>query len=96
MKRNIDHIEVDEKMSAVEISRLSGRLIRRAEETGLTLTSVGVSAANISDPKAYERWDTIIDTAREQKGILGVNSFVVDFEENVMRLPQSKKGSLLF
>lgn len=77
-------IEVDENMSASQISRLSRRLIRRAQDIDLILTSVGISAANVKDPKAYEIWDKIIDTARRYKTIVGVNSFVVDFEENVL------------
>ena len=71
-------------MTAIEISRLSRRLIRIADSAGLTITTVGISAANISDPKAFEIWDRIIDTARNYEGINGVNSFVVDFDEKVI------------
>ena len=77
-------IGVDERMSALEISRLSRRLIRRAANKGLTLTSVGISAANTTDPRAFEIIDRIIEQARTQKEITGVHSFVVDFDEKVI------------
>jgi len=77
-------IEVDENMSAADITRLSRRLIRHAAREGLTLTSVGVSGTNITDPEAAEIWDTILDAARKQKGILRVHSFAVDLEEKVI------------
>ena len=77
-------IEVDENMKASEITRISRRLIRHAAGAGLTLTSVGISGANISDPETVQIWDTIVDTARKHKCILRVHSFTVDMEEKVI------------
>lgn len=77
-------IEVNEKMPALKASRLSRKLIRLAANEGLTLTSVGICAANTEDPKAYEIIDNIIWKARNRKEIAGVNSFVIDFDEKVI------------
>ena len=77
-------IEVDESMKASEITRISRRLIRRAAQEGLVLTSVGVSGTNICDAEAAVIWDTILDIARKHKCILRVHSFAVDLEEKVI------------
>lgn len=77
-------IEVDENMSALDITKLSRKLIRRAKAEGLTLTSVGISGTNISDPEASEIWDTIVEIARKHESILRVHSFTVDFDEKII------------
>ena len=77
-------IEVDENMTAAETTRLSRRLIRRAAEQGMTLTSVGITGSNLSDPRAAQIWDTILDKARSRDGIRQVELFTVDFEEHVI------------
>ena len=77
-------IEVNENMRAAEITKISRRLIRHAANEGLTLTSIGVSGMNISDPEAAAIWDTILDTVRKHPCILRVHSFIVDFEEKVI------------
>ena len=74
-------IEVDENMLAAEVSKLSRKLIRRAEDLGLNLVSVGISAANISDPKASEMWDKIIQIITRHPEFIRANSFTVDFKE---------------
>ncbi|MBQ9384312.1 MAG: cation transporter [Ruminiclostridium sp.] len=77
-------IEVDENMKASDIAKLSRRLIRHAASAGLTLTSVGISGANISDPEAARIWDNILEIAGKDKCILRLHSFIVDFEEKVI------------
>ena len=74
-------IEVDEKMTAAEVSKLSRKLIRRSEDLGLNLVSVGISAANISDPQASIMWDKIIQIITKHPEFIRANSFTVDFEE---------------
>jgi len=86
-------VEVDENMYAAEISRLTRRLIRIADQEGLRLTNVGVSAANLSDPRAYEIWDVIINTVRKYESIVGVNSFVVEFDEKIISFYAILNGS---
>jgi len=76
-------VEVNEDMKAVDISRLSRRLIRRAEGAGLILTSVGISAANLSNPETYRLWDDIIHKARNYPGIKSVNSFYAVLDNSV-------------
>ncbi len=77
-------IEVDEEMTAVEISRLTRSIIRRAAEKGVILTSVGVCATNTTDPEVIKAWDDIIAAAGKHDGVKRVHSFMADFEENYM------------
>ena len=75
-------IAVDEKMTAAEVSRLSRRIIRKAGEQGVTLTSVGISAVNTTDPEVLGIQDEIIDAARKYKGLKQLHSFEIDAEES--------------
>ena len=77
-------IEVDPEMKAIKITELSRKLIGKAEELGLKLTCVGINASDLNDSKADFMYDRIIDKAMEQKGIIRINSFSVDFERKVM------------
>ena len=77
-------IEVDERMNAAEVSKLSRKLIRKAENYGLNLVSVGISASNISDPKASIIWDKILEIITKHPEFIRANSFTIDFEEKDM------------
>ena len=77
-------VEVEESTSAAEIARLSRRIIRAAEKLGITLTSVGVSAANTSDPETVQLWDDIIRLAARHPGIRRIHSFSYDEAEKVI------------
>ena len=77
-------IAVDENLTAAQISKLSRRIIRHAKDLGVMITSVGISAANLSDPKAAEIVDNIIEIARKHKCVKHVHSLTVDFEEKEM------------
>ena len=77
-------IEVDDRLTAAEISRLTRRIIRSAEEQGVTLTSVGISGTNTTDPDMLVVWDAIIDAARKYDGIKKVHSLMIDQEERVI------------
>lgn len=77
-------IEVDESTPASQITRLSRRLIRKAAKEGLTLTSVGVTASNLSDPRAAKIWDTILYRLSKHRGILRAQLFTVDFDEKII------------
>ena len=77
-------IEVDEKLTAAEISRLTRQIIREAEELGVVLTSVGITGTNISDPDAVQVWDSIIDMARGYGSIKRVYSFIIDRESRLI------------
>ena len=73
-------VEVDAKMTAGEISILSRRIIRKARELGVTLTSVGVCGTNFRDPETADAWDRIIGFAGAYSSIRRLNSFVLDPE----------------
>lgn len=77
-------IEVNEDMRAAEATRLSRRLIRKAAEHGLDLTSVGITGNDLSDPRAAKIWDTILYRVREHEGIRHAQLFTVDFDEKVI------------
>ena len=77
-------VEVDENLTAAEISRLTRRIIKRAGEQGVTLTSVGIIGTNTTDPEAMEKWDRIIAVARKYDGIKKVHSFSRDPEEGIV------------
>ena len=73
-------IEVDETLTAREISFLTERLIREAEEQNVILTSIGVRASNLNDPEAEKIWDRIIDLLRTFPEVQRAHSPYVDFE----------------
>lgn len=73
-------IEVDERATAAEISRISRRIIGIGREIGIQITSVGITGTNITDPETAKMWDTIISLAETHKSIRRVNSFVLDPE----------------
>ena len=73
-------IEVDEKLTALEISRLSRQIIRESQDLGVQLTSVGIAGTNLSDPASVRMWDTVIDLAKSHGSIKRVYSFVIDRE----------------
>lgn len=77
-------IEVDGRMTAARISRLTRRIIRKGEEIGVLLTSVGISGTDVDDPEATRIWDSVIDTARQYKSIKRVCSPVIDTESRTI------------
>ena len=77
-------IVVEGDMTAFELTKLTRRIIRKAAEQGLTLTSVGVCGSNLSDPRAAEMWDTILDMIRKYDDIIAAQQFSVDFEDKNM------------
>ena len=77
-------IEVDEKMSAGEITVLSRKLIKKAKELNVTITSIGVSGVSLGNPETDKIWDHILMTALKYPSILKVHSFHINFSEKVM------------
>ncbi|MBO7697738.1 MAG: cation diffusion facilitator family transporter [Erysipelotrichaceae bacterium] len=77
-------IEVDPNMKALRITELSRKLISKADKLGLKLTSVGIIASKVNDPKADQVYDQIIDKVIEHKGIIRIHSFSIDFKKKQM------------
>ena len=73
-------IEVDEALTAREISLLTQRLIREAGERGVILTSIGVRASNLNDPEAEALWDRVLDLLKAFPEVRRAHSPYVDFE----------------
>ena len=73
-------IEVDEKMTAGEISDLSRKLKEKAKECGVTLTSIGISGVSLGNPEADKIWDQILMTALKYPSVVKVHSFRSDLE----------------
>lgn len=74
-------IDVDNNMRAVDISKLSRRLIQKADELGLTLTAVGINSTDSESPESNRIWDEILDVVRLHKNILRAYSFDVNFDD---------------
>ena len=79
-------IEVDEALTAREISLLTQRLIREAEAENVMLTSIGVRASNLTDPEAEAVWDRIIDLLRSFPEVRHAHSPYIDFEAKTISL----------
>ncbi len=77
-------IEVDEALGQQEIARLTRRIIRQVREEGVTLTSVGFSCVNRSDPRVSEIEDRVLECAMAQEGVARVQGLMADFEEGVI------------
>ena len=71
-------IEVDQDMKALKITELSRKLIGKAEDMGLKLTSVGITASNIKNKRADLIYDQIIDKVIQHKNIIRIHSFSID------------------
>lgn len=74
-------IEVDEDMRAADITKLSRKIMARADELGMTLTAVGIVGTKTNSQAADRIWDTILDIVREHDDIQKAHSFTVDLQE---------------
>ena len=77
-------IEVDPRMRAIKITELSRRIIGKAEELGLKLTSVGINASDTDDKRADHIYDQIIEKVIRFEGISRINSFSIDFKKKLI------------
>ncbi|MBQ9062166.1 MAG: cation transporter [Eubacterium sp.] len=77
-------IEVDENMTAGEISRLSRELIQKAKECGVTITSIGINGANLTDPETHRMLDVVLRKSVKYPSVERVHSFNVDFAARKM------------
>lgn len=75
-------IELDTNMTAGEIARLSHRIKKRASESGVEITSVGISGTNIQDPAADDVRDRIVNIAIKYESIKRLQSFIIDLDED--------------
>ncbi|MBO7349760.1 MAG: cation transporter [Spirochaetales bacterium] len=73
-------IQVDENLTALQISRISADIKAKAIEMGLNLTSVGVNAVNLSSHKAENIRDKVLLLATRHKSIDRIESLNVDLE----------------
>lgn len=73
-------IEVDSDTRAEDITRLSRRVITKARECGVKITSVGITAADMSNPEVAEIWDAVINTALRHESVTRVSSLNVEKE----------------
>ena len=73
-------VSVDEEMRTAETTRLMRRIIRRAEEQGVTLTSVGIYGID-TDPESDEIRDRILQVIRAHPEFRRACAFNYDEEE---------------
>ena len=80
------HVEVDSTMTADEIDVLSRNLqVKVYEETGVTLTAVGIYSRNARDPLAAEIRKKVMDIASAHEWVLQIHAFHVDTSEKTIR-----------
>ena len=73
-------IQVDENLTALQISRISAEIKAKAMEMGLNLTSVGVNAQNLSSQKADSIRDKVFLIATRHKSVERIESLNIDLE----------------
>jgi cation diffusion facilitator family transporter len=80
------HVEVDSSMTADEIDVMSRNLqVKVYEETGVTLTAVGIYSRNAKDPLAAEIRKKVMDIASAHEWVLQIHAFHVDTSEKIIR-----------
>lgn len=77
-------IQVDEKLTALQISRISSDIKAKAMEMGLNLTSVGVNALNLSSQKEDGIRDNVLMIATKHKSVERIESLNIDLELNCL------------
>ena len=77
-------IEVDSRLCANEICRISTALKDLALKEGLVLTSVGISGSSDQSPETDEIWERVVETVGKYKSILRAHTFVIDPERKEM------------
>ncbi len=75
------NVQVDEQLTALEIARLSKRIIDRAAGMGVMLTSVGISAMNLADTEDLRIYHDVVETAKNHLEILQIQGILADQAE---------------
>ncbi|MBR6090808.1 MAG: cation transporter [Anaerolineaceae bacterium] len=71
-------IEVEESLTAVETTKLMRRIIAKAIEMDVKLSSVGVYGSDIREPANAEMWDKILDVVRKNPDFIRAYAFSYD------------------
>ncbi len=80
------HAEVESSMNAEDIDVLSRRLqVKVFEETGITLTAVGVYSVDLSDPEVRSIREKVLEITSSHDWILEMHGFHVDTVEKTIR-----------
>lgn len=80
------HVEVDSSMTAEEIDVMSRNLqVKVYDETGVTLTAVGIYSLNSTDPLAAEIRKKVMEIASAHEWVLQVHAFHVDTAKKTLR-----------
>jgi hypothetical protein len=76
-------IEVDEDMTAAEATKLSRRIIQKAAEQNIRLTSVGICGTNLNEAYNAELWDRILAHIEDHPEFIRAYAFSYDAEEHL-------------
>ena len=76
-------IEVDEDMTAAEATKLSRRIIQKAAEQNIRLTSVGICGTNLNEAHNAELWDRILAHIEDHPEFIRAYAFSYDAEEHL-------------
>ncbi len=80
------HAEVESSMRAEDIDVLSRKLqVKVLEETGITLTAIGIYSVDVSDPEVLAIRDRILEITSSHDWILEMHGFHVDTVEKTIR-----------
>lgn len=80
------HVEVDSSITAEEIDVMSRNLqVEVYDETGVTLTAVGIYSLNSTDPLAAEIRKKVMEIASSHEWVLQVHAFHVDTAKKTLR-----------
>ena len=76
-------IEVDEDMSAAEVTKLSRRIIQKAAGEGIRLTAVGICGTNLNEGQNAALWDRILARIGRHPEFIRAYAFSYDAEERM-------------
>ncbi len=76
-------VEVDADMSAGEATKLSRRIIRKASEEGIRLTSVGICGTNLDEGQNAALWDRILAHIGRHPEFVRAYAFSYDAEDHL-------------
>lgn len=81
------HIEVDEKMSAVELDTLTRRITDKVyKKTGIVVAAIGIYSMNSDDKEIKKIKETIEDIIDDTEGILSMHGFYLNKEAKTINL----------
>ena len=81
------HIEVDEKMSAVELDTLTRKITEKVyKKTGIIVAAIGIYSMNSDDKEVKKIRESIEEIIDDTEGILSMHGFYLNKEAKTINL----------